>query len=404
VINIVTFPFLFGMMFGDMGHGSIMLLFGAILVLFADKLKGTAVEFFLPLRYLVFLMGLMATYCGLIYNEWFAMPAEIFPSCFDLENRVNDTMKTIGNETVGTNKYYYQKYDFKCNYPIGYDPVWMMSSEALTFSNSIKMKVAVIIGIAHMTMGVIIKGTNLIYHKHWSHFIFEVVTGLVILLFLFGWMDMLIFLKWFTVIDIDNPDDDRIKNANMPSIISIMITMAFNFGNYTEGSEEIPLVGDSLAFQYRIAIFLLICVMIACPLMLFAIPCCFRHGPSKVEEANELEFADIQGGDMNQRLIGGEQSNRIQRLSGSDLDVEDNSAERHRQMKKLDQQLKALGKVDEAVNFGEAFVNQMIETIEFVLGSVSNTASYLRLWALSLAHGQLADVFLHQIFLPTFKA
>jgi len=213
-VSIVTFPFLFGMMFGDLGHGSILFILGAVLTLFNDSLKSvSSVNFMLPYRYLLLLMGLSSSYCGFIYNDWFAMPLNIYDSCYDMQNRSNYQAVnfTTGN-LYNTGDYYYQRKSFECTYPMGFDPAWRLTKDNLSLSNNIKMKLSVIIGIIHMTLGILIKGSNAVHFRRWPDLFLEVCTGLVILLGLFGWMDFLIYGKWFTTLDLTNKD---IKTINL---------------------------------------------------------------------------------------------------------------------------------------------------------------------------------------------
>ena len=233
---------MFGLMFGDMGHGSILGFLGLFLTLGADRLQKTGFKSLLPFRYFLLLMGLCSTYSGFMYNEFFAMPTQIFGSCYNLDAK-REWFKADDMATH-SKLWFYDRPDFKCTYPFGIDPVWGLSSQRLTFTNNIKMKLSVIMGIAHMTIGVIIKGGNTLFRGDYPSFLFEVVAGLVMLLGLFGWMDVLIFAKYFFP---RNFTDYRevmsfqgkteyvcdVTNRNTPSVINIMITTVFSGGSPT---------------------------------------------------------------------------------------------------------------------------------------------------------------------------
>lgn len=143
-------------------------------------------------------------------------------------------------------------------YGFGVDYAWYQSENILDFLNSMKMKIAVIVGVAHMTLGIILKGLNSRYFYKSLDFYFEFIPQLVLLLALFGYMDMLIFLKWGTKYD---------DTGKAPSIITIMIDMFLSVG----AVNETPLVG-SRSLHETVNILILMISFVCVPVMLLVKP------------------------------------------------------------------------------------------------------------------------------------
>jgi V-type H+-transporting ATPase subunit a len=116
----VTFPFLFGVMFGDLGHGTLLFIAGLMLIFANDKMKGTSMEALGMGRYIITMMGFFAMFNGLIYNEVFSMPVELWQSCYSQDIYTYNTSDPYSLQG------YHRVFD-DCVYDVGVDPRWQQS-------------------------------------------------------------------------------------------------------------------------------------------------------------------------------------------------------------------------------------------------------------------------------------
>ncbi len=95
VFTIITFPFLFAVMFGDAGHGVVMLCFGLYMcikekMLEARKIDSEIWKYFFSGRYLITLMAMFSIYTGMIYNDIFSKSVNIFGSSWQVRLSLMD--------------------------------------------------------------------------------------------------------------------------------------------------------------------------------------------------------------------------------------------------------------------------------------------------------------------------
>merc|ERR1740130_1615577 len=387
------FPFLFGVMFGDLMHGTFLLLFSVICIVKEDTLKNITNEMFvIPFggRYLLFIMSICAIYMGFIYNEVASVPLDLFGTAYvhNLEVGNNATISTYESASL-----------FETTpYTLGVDPVWRWSSNNVQFTNSMKMKMAIILGVIHMTLGVILKAMNKLHFGDMISFINESIPEVILFMSVFGYLVILIFIKWGTNWNVgpdcwtgtelkqscldDNPYGRIQYPRGPPMIITTLIDFAFLgnvkhkdvlvFASTCEDGPEGFCPGQTY-FQN----FLLALAGLSMPWLLLVKPFMIKKQIDADKQA---------------RGVG----SPVGEYSTLTLPEDDESGNIYEDVEGAGREVEAAH--DDEHNFAEIFIHQVIHTIEYGLGTVSNTASYLRLWALSLAHSQLSEVFWDMIF------
>ncbi|KAG2741211.1 V0/A0 complex, 116-kDa subunit of ATPase [Suillus brevipes Sb2] len=342
---IVTFPFLFAVMFGDIGHG--LIIFFAALYMISQEKKWARQELdeilgqFFYGRYIILLMGLFSVYTGLMYNDIFSKSLHIWHSGWDFpEPGSNGASYAVSNGHM---------------YPFGVDPAWHGADNGLVFTNSYKMKMSIVLGVIHMTFALCLQLPNHIKFKRPLDIYANFIPQMIFLQSIFGYLVVCILYKWSI--------DWSTRDTEPPSLLNMLIAMILSPGKV-----------DATSQLYRgqgfIQVVLLLLAMVCVPWMLCMKPYFQWKERQLIEGQGYVGLGHRNGGprESTDEVLEGEEE-------GNGRAIVEEMEEEHEQH-----------------DFSEVVIHQIIHTIEFCLGCISHTASYLRLWALSLAHAQLSEV------------